>query len=193
VRVWLTLPLAVEDLPNGQTVDAASTPKFSARGYCAVSPLRVLVLTSDPNACARLEADMPDDPASVTSAAEPSGLSPPARGPGARRRNTSTPHRDLETSASIWAAGRTLLVVRRYRFGGHGGHGVRWGRRAGWKTSGADAVRIERIDPGRHNRQRCAATIPPDGWLRKDARGRPAGRCGRQLASDGGRVLCCYR
>ena len=62
MRVWLTLPLAVEDLPNGQTVDAASTPKFSARGYCAVSPLRVLVLTSDPNACARLEADMPDDP-----------------------------------------------------------------------------------------------------------------------------------
>ena len=62
------------------------------------------------------------------------------------------------------------------------------GRRAGWKTASGDAVPFERIDPDRHNRQRCAATIPPwtAGCGRTPAADRQVG-VGVQGASDGGR------
>ena len=71
----------------------------------------------------------------------------------------------------FWAVGRfycaSLQVGRAGRSRGS------MGRRAGWKTASGDVVPFERIDPDRHNRQRCAATIPP----------RTAG-CGRTAAAD---------
>jgi hypothetical protein len=58
-----------------------------------------------------------------------------------------------------------------------------------------DAVRVERIDPGRHDRSVFDCSVSAvDGWLRQDAivADRQQGVV-VQVASDGRRVVGCYR
>lgn len=81
------------------------------------------------------------------------------------------------------------------RFGGPGGPRGRSGDAPAGRLRVVDAVRVERLDPDRHDRSAFCCDDPVvDGWLSEDAVAddRPAG-VAVQVASDGGRVVGCYR
>ena len=110
-----------------------------------------------------------------------------------------------ENRASLWATGGTIrprrsLGGRTLLRGGswqarRAGSRARSGSAAGWKTAGCRSVRIERIDPRPHDRSVFDCGDPAvDGWLRLDAV-EAVGQVGVlvHVATEGGRVVCCYR
>jgi len=93
----------------------------------------------------------------------------------------------------FWAVGRRYrLLLRVWRPEGPAG---RWGDAPAERLRVVDGVRVERLDPDRHDRSAfCCGDPVVDGWLSPDAVADDwRASVAVQVASDGGGVVGCYR